>query len=237
VDGSGDDFCDVPATVFAIKDGVALDGNKPPPITDVLMARVAWDAAGIHAHLHVDDAEVMMGDAIEFDIGGQFPLAGYFDGVTTDVGLTSIGLAVGGTSTAHGFPVTIPAVADMSYQGNQSICVPMPCTSPPKGLVSFGQPLVAPARWAHRIVPGGYEFELFLPWAVLGRSTAPPVRTAIAADIALTAKSERLTARAWLAINPLPNGGSSQCQTTHIGQMVIADPSCDDRGWCAPTLQ
>jgi hypothetical protein len=40
-----------------------------------------------------------------------------------------------------------------------------------------------------------------------------------------------------LAINPLPNGGSSQCQTTHIGQMVIADPSCDDRGWCAPTLQ
>lgn len=237
VDGSGDDFCDVPATVFPIKDGVQLDGNKPPPILDVLFARVAWDGAGIHAHFHVDDAEVMSGDAIEFDIGGQFPLAGFFDGVSTDLGLTAIGLVVGGTSTTLGFPVTFPAVADMTYQGNQTVCVPMPCTSPPRGLVSFGQPLVAPARWAHRIVPGGYEFELFLPWVVLGRTTAPNVGTAIAADFALTARSERLTARAYLAINPLPNGSSSACQTNRIGDKTFADPSCDDRGWCAPTLQ
>jgi len=166
-----------------------------PPHAMRRHARVAWDAAGIHAHFHVDDAEVMSGDAIEFDIGGQFPLAGFFDGVSTDVGLTAIGLVVGGTSTTLGFPVTFPAVADMTYQGNQTVCVPMPCTSPPRGLVSFGQPLVAPARWAHRMVPGGYEFELFLPWVVLGRTTAPPVGTAIAADFALTARSERLTAR------------------------------------------
>jgi hypothetical protein len=179
----------------------------------------------------------MLGDAIEFDVGGQFPLAGFFDGVKTDVGLMSIGLAVGGAGTSHGFPITIAPVAVMGFQGNQNTCVPTPCTSPPRGLVSFGQPLVDPAKWAHRLVAGGYEFELFLPWIVLGRSSAPPPGTAIAADIGVLSASTRLTAHVWLAINPLPNGASSSCQTTHVGNTIIADPSCDDRGWCAPALQ
>ena len=241
VDGNGDDFCGVPATVLALKNGVTLDGNAPPPVPDVLTARVAWDAAGIHAHFHVDDAEILSGDEIAFEIGGDFPLAGYFDGVSTDVGLLSIGMGVGTTGTVHGFTATIPPSVSMGFQGRQITCVPSPCTSTPKALVSYGQPLVGPAQWAYRTVSGGYEFELLLPWSVLGRSTPPAPGTVVAADLALYATSSRLSTSSWLAIKPLPSGASTPCpsSTRLINQTptTFADPNCDDRGWCAPSLE
>jgi hypothetical protein len=237
VDGRDDDFCDIPATILALKNGVTLDGTRPPQVPDALTARVAWDAVGIHAHLHVDDMDILAGDRIEFDIGGDFPSAGYFDGVSTDVGLTSLSMAAGSSLTVHKFPVTLPPVVFMNYQGRQTTCVPSPCTSPPKALLSFAQPLVGPAQWAYRVVPGGYEFEVLMPWIVLGRSTPPTSGTDIAADLGLMSNG----ARSWLAINPLTPGASSQCEAhtvvTDGGSVTRADPGCDDRGWCSPTLE
>jgi hypothetical protein len=238
VDGSGADFCDVPATIHALKSGVTLDGSKPPPVPEVLSARVAWDSVGIHAHFHVEDMDVENGDAIEFDIGGRYPAAGFFDGVSNDVGSTNLAMGVPWTTTLHKWLVTIPPVAWMRYQGRPTTCVPSPCDAPLRPLVTFMQPLVGPAKWAYRVVPGGYEFEVLMPWSVLGRSTPPTSGTAVGADLGLAANNG---VRTWLAVNPLPPGAGTPCDASAIvtegGSIIRADPSCDDRGWCSPTLE
>src|SRR5258708_38992163 len=96
-------------------------------------------------------------------------------------------MAPAATAGVQKFELTVPPRVFMNYQGRQTTCVPSPCTSQPKALLSFLQPLVGPAQWAYQAVPGGYEYELLMPWAVLGRSTPPPPGTVVAADLGLVA--------------------------------------------------
>lgn len=251
VDGVGDDFCDVPATVFAVKGGV-LPGNQiVSPVPDVVTARVAWDDAGIRAHFHVDDPVVYADpDLLSFYIGGDTPRYGYWDGVLYDAGLMELGLHPSTSlQPIAAFTGENPPRVTMTYFAYPTVCTPGPCTSPPT-YRSYVADLVAPARWAYRTVTGGYEFELFLPWSVLGRSAAPPAGTRIATDLAYstsddpnywswyptqlgTTTNPALTGSSFLAINPLP----ANVTMTRCGSATMADPDCDDRTWCTPALE
>src|SRR5262249_20353206 len=108
-------------------------------------------------------------------------------------------------------------------------------------------PLPDNAKWAYRTVSEGYEFELFLPWNLLGRSSAPTSGTAIALNLGLGTSNDpnywawwptlnvsggsgMLRGQAFLAINS--PGGTTSCRPNND-----ANPWCDDRTWCRPSLE
>lgn len=254
VDGSGDEFCDVPATILVLKKGVVPSSwGAPGPVPDVLTARIAWDALGIHAHLHVDDPVLVVGadgsgsgpDYIEFDIGGDAPTYGFYDGVSYDDGFMQLLLQPAGPNP--GFKNLGPSTAPkalMRYMGKDSgTGVARP--------VVFS--LQAPAAWASRVVAGGYEFELYFPWSVLGRASAPAAGAQIAVDLGLSTCNDpkawaafgtgsnpynvaceaKYQGNSFLAIKPLPSGKTPACGSPESS----AGPYCDDRMWCAPTLE
>lgn len=221
VDGSGSDFCDVPANVFAVKDGV-IPGGAPPKLPNVAKARVAWDGAGIHAHVHVDAPYIRSDDAVELDIGGGVAFAGGFNGVTSDassdLGFVHIEMGVHTVSTFGDLSSDEPAVAWVTYVKSRT------------NYGEYTQPLVDPGKFAYRDVPGGYEVELFLPWVLLNRSVAPSSGTAISIAHGLRAANAQVNTYAWQAI--APTTGPGPC-----GANAAPTPDCDDRTWCNPTLE
>jgi len=251
VDGLSDDFCDVTATVYELRKGATFFGQAPPIVPDVLTARVAWDAAGIHAHFHVDDPVLVRDfrydgswagpDYIEFDIGGTFPLVGFYDGEQRDHGLMNIFMNPESALTPiKGFTGVVPAQVTMGFvypQGGSNYGLDRPR-------------LTDIAQWAYRTVTGGYEFELLLPWTMLGRSTPPSSGTVIALDLGFGTNNDPnywdfwpsapqlgtpgTSGQSFLAINPLPNGSGTSCAPL---QPANAFPWCDDRTWCQPTLE
>ena len=250
VDGVGDDFCDVTATVFALRNGVAPFGQQAPAVPDVLTARLAWDSAGIHAHFHAEDPVLVRDfrlssswagpDYIELDIGGTFPLTGFYDGEQRDRGFLNVFMNPESTLTPiKGFTGAVPAQATMGFVFPQGSSY---------GLERI--PLTDIAKWAYRTVAGGYEFELLLPWALLGRSAAPAPGTVISLDLGFGTNNDPDYWKFWpaspqvttpgtagqsfLAIRPLPSGTSTSCAPHQPGN---AFPWCDDRTWCQPTLE
>jgi hypothetical protein len=249
VDGVDDDFCDVTATVFELRKGATFFGQAPPTVLDVMTARVAWDAAGIHAHFHVDDPVLVRDsrsdswagpDYIELDIGGTFPLVGFYDGEQRDRGLMNIFMNPESALTPiKGFTGAVPAQATMGFVFPQGGNYGLERT-----------PLTDLAKWAYRTVAGGYEFELFLPWALLGRATPPASGTTIALDLGFGTNNDPnywsfwpsapqlgtpgTSGQTFLAIRPLPSGTTTSCAPL---QPTNALPWCDDRTWCQPTLE
>ena len=250
VDGLDDDFCDVTATVFELRNGAVPFGGPPPIVRDVLTARVAWDSAGIHAHFHAEDPVLVRDfrlgsswagpDYIELDIGGTFPLTGFYDGEQRDPGFLNVFFNPESALTPiKGFTGAVPAQATMGYvfpQGSNYGIERIPLTD------------VAP--WAYRTVTGGYEFEVLLPWALLGRSVPPAPGTVISLDLGFGTNNDPDYWKFWpaspqlgtpgtagqsfLAIKPLLNGTSTSCAPLQPGN---AYPWCDNRTWCQPTLE
>lgn len=242
VDAFGDDLCDVPATVFELKKGKTINGPLPN-LPTALKARIAWDEQGIHAHFHVDDPKLIAisrtdswgPDYVELDIGGSEPFSGYFDGKTRDKGFSNIFLTPQGSVTPiPGFTSSGPARASMRFNWEVSAGpIPMPRGVP----------------WAFRVVSGGYEFELLLPWKILGRAQPPVAGDAIALNLGLGSSDDPafwswwpsestptstpgLNGLSWYKINALPAGTTSTCNSAFSPY-----PWCDDRTWCSPTLE
>jgi len=250
VDGVGDEFCEVPATVLSTRSGVPFPQTAQPTVDDALTVRVAWDDSGLHAHFHVDDPVLVRDfrldsswagpDYVELDIGGTFPLTGFYDGETNDAGFMNVYFNPESTLTPiKGFTGPVPAQATAGFAFLQG--------------TNYGierAPLPDIARWAYRTVAGGYEFELYLPWALLGRQTAPAPGTTIALDLGLGTNDDPaywswwpttdqvvpagLAGQVFLAIQPLPAGATTSCRPLTTDR---ANPWCDDRTWCQPTLE
>ena len=211
IDGKDDDFCGVPAMVFALDNAAVLDA---PGVSfpEVVTARIGWDQAGLHVHVHVDDPSLVPsstpdlweGDAVELFIAGTSSLTGHFDG-TDDGGAIQI---VVSAPTAD-----IPSKASYDYAGNGMLDLPYD-----------------PSLSAGRVVPGGYEVEVSVPWSSLKDMLAPG--SAIGFDLALD-----------VIDNP---AAASREQQGLMGFRTVAEtscvntaphPSCDDRTWCLPTLE
>jgi hypothetical protein len=244
LDAIADEFCDVPATVFELRRGVTFFHQPPPTVPDVMTARIAWDNDGIHAHFHVDDPLLVRDfryssaagpDYVELDIGGAAPLSGYYDGETYDVGLMNVFLSPESTLTPiKGFTGPVPAQAAMGFYSQQHAVE--------------RNPLTDTAKWAYRTVSGGYEFELFLRWNLLGRSSPPASGTAIALDLGFGTQnnpnywawwpsveetgSAMYAGQTFLAVNS--PGATTTCVSSTADN---ANPWCDDRTWCHPTLE
>jgi hypothetical protein len=243
VDGIGDEFCDVPSTVLRVNGGVPLYPTfMPAPLSTKVRARLAWSATGLHGHFHVDDSVVVSSsydnnwDGVHLFLGGELPFYGAFDGDKSDTGLWLFMAPPGPKAGLPRFTGGTGAFAQVGYCILESGV--MPGTGAKCNPRRF--PLVEPGKFAGRIVEGGYELEVMLPWSVLGRASAPSKGDSIAADLGLAACDDP-AATAWsnvcsdakrgivvLQRNDIP--GSTSC-------LSGSNPTCDARTWCRPTLE
>ena len=250
LDGVGDEFCDVPATIFELPKGVPFPQTPTPLVRDVLTARVAWDSDGIHAHFHADDPVLVRDyrydaawgpDYVELAIGGSYPLAGFYDGMQSDAGFINLFLSPSSTLTPiKGFTGAVPPQANIMLVGNRGDNYNVMNLTPPDIV-----------KWTYRNVSGGYEFEVFIPWKLLGRTTAPQSGDMISVDLGFGVNDDpnywsfwpstpqivppNVSGQSFLAIKPLPASVTrSSCYPQTVDR---ANPWCDDRTWCQPTLE
>jgi hypothetical protein len=210
VDGRPSEFCGMQGVPFDVAQGF----NPQPPdastsdidTTAVLVS--GWDMEGLHIFIRVRQAVVnpptsllWIGDGIEVFAAITGTPSGYF-GAGGDEGLQVI------------VAPTTPAES-VTYWWTAGSDVPPP---------------LAPNLYAARIVPGGYNVELYLPWSVIaGQAVIPPAQNSnIALDFACDISAPGGQSRAFqsaLAFQ-LPTG------TTTCGTNKALQASCDDRTWC-----
>lgn len=221
VDGFGDEFCDVPATSFDAKSAQYVEPSKPPAgVSSTARVHVAYSDAGLHVFVHVADPKVVVapytsvplltnGDSIEICAAGFGDVTGSFShGV--DVGAAHIVIA----PPYGGFPPRA-----LRYDSFED-----------------GTPAALPSTdFAGRLVDDGYEIELHLRWADLTGTHGTPVapqKIAFDVSINLSDDGKARVLQETLGFRPQTKP-SDDC--VHNG--TTAEPYCDDRVWCTPSLQ
>lgn len=222
LDGNGDDFCDVPS--FHLNADVAkLAGrvnvyNATPPEDAVV--RVAWTPAGLAVYVDVTDASVQTVNEVD---SGQ--------AITKSYQGDSIELFVASSNSANGAPGSDP----------NTLHVIIPADGPAvsvKTTNSSGTSTGTPEKWAasqYRQIrtTTGYAIEALLPWQGGNPSTGAQVRF----DIALNSADSNFGGvddmRDGQLVYYVGQVSSSSCQGSSDGTV----PYCDDRTWCASTLQ
>ncbi|MGZ3423699.1 MAG: hypothetical protein ACXVEF_35730 [Polyangiales bacterium] len=219
VDGVGDEFCGLPVSTWD-KRTAQLNLPSPPPsgVDPRVELRVGWSDVGLHLHVHVIDAAVLVspveqvlhtGDSVEIYASGFVPMGGDYD-ETTDVGAVHLILAPPGAG--------LEARA-LVYSSR------------------YDHPASALSRslYAGRIVSDGYEIEVQLPWSLITRGAPPIASGGIGLTAAVNAKDVPTDAdralQTFLGFHPV-SPGSNSC----VGSPGV-QPWCDDRTWCTPLLE
>ena len=218
VDGSGSEFCALPYFVLNAQNAAKIINYNAVPVSqfETATARVAWDSAGFHAFVEVQDTSVQtvnmkeptqatsksyQGDSIEFFVSSS----------NTVTGLTS-----SDTNTVH---VVIPA-------NGPAVSV--------KDTGSSGTPTsLLASRFAQATTSTGYAIEVLLPWP----GSTPSAGSTVRFDMALNSADKTFTSvdqmrDGQLAYYTGSLSGTSTCQTAD-GTV----PWCDDRIWCQSILQ
>jgi hypothetical protein len=219
LDGAGDEFCDIKATKFVVANGVETDPTPPPPgIATVAWIRPAYNAEGLHLHVHVVQANVFpptatesiwRGDAIEVFTAGYDKLTGNYNGTTLDPGAVQIIAAPPGDS--------VPERADF---------------------YTVNGPYGSYANFGARRTPDGYDIELKFLWSDIHGSGM--AGTGIGFDLAVDVRefadaTRRPLLQSFLYFKTDPATQPGGCDVTVRGPG--GHPSCDDKTWCTPKLQ
>jgi hypothetical protein len=215
VDGRGDEFCDFIATAFDVSHGEMLQGDAGGTNTQALV-RVGWSDVGLHFHARVMQARVAppMG-------GSQI-----FQGDTVEVFASASSSLDGGYGP--GQDPALQALVAAPVEGQPPVSEQ--ATSATGATVALD-----PTQCAARLVPGGYEVELALPWSVIaGRAIVPPpAGSRIGFDVLVDVQGldgMRLF-QSYLSYNLPPS--PSPCPTPLAS---TPEAFCDDRTWCTPIL-
>lgn len=210
LDGKDDEFCSIPSFELTFQNAAKVteyNGNGGP-YRERAVARVAWDATGIHAFIRVFDASFTPAQAADSLWNGD-GVELMFSSSKEVTGLTS-----NDANTLH-------------------VMISPPNAASVKDYSSSGTPTPLPAAY---FVSGSdttsYWVELNLPWP----GTAPAAGTQIKFDMQLNAAdgvskngdSQIRDAQAVYHQDPAPE--SSPCGSTVY-------PFCDNRVWCTTTLQ
>jgi hypothetical protein len=220
VDGSGEEFCDIQAMVFDVDSCPTLIPSEPPDMPERVYLRIGWSMDAFHLHVRVVDPAVLVnpnpdrlwdGDAIEIYVAGASgeKLTGSYNG-SNDGGAIQIVLA--------------PPGAGFGTRGRAFFN--------PGGGVHQNTP-ISSSIYAGRLTADGYELELRYPWVAFADPAVPGAR--IAFDLAVDARSDSDA-----------SGRQIQCIISNVlvdGELACgfddgrpAEPWCDDRAWCQPTL-
>ena len=219
IDGIGDELCALTVTRFD-KTTAQYVIPTPPPI-DVdphAEVRVAWSSDGLHLHVHVADAHVVVmpaesnnlhyGDSIEIYAAGFVPSAGDYDD-KTDIGAVHVIIAPPG--------VDVGARAYVYTSRYDHLPVSL-----------------APALYAGRIVDDGYEIEAEFPWTLISRVAPPKAGDQVGFTLAVNAKDDPAQERRSMQMT---FGYRSVGVPADSCSGLAAEPYCDDRTWCLPVLE
>lgn len=216
VDGIGDEFCNVPPVHYTAANAPYREGHSggsAPPLTappETVTFRAAWSVDAFHLHAHVDDPSIYEsndnttlynGDEIEIFVAG-----------------------------GPNFSVTYPAGTDSN--SIEIGVVPPAGLVGARGVVYLGQnrQTLDSQYFAARLVPGGYEVEVKLPW----QGTAKPTQAGdtMGFYFGLSTQDTAGVGREEYASLPVTTfAGASSCP------IAPPLPWCDDRAWCHPTLK
>ena len=214
IDGNGDEFCAVPGVVYQATKGGLLGPTPPPPSVDAFATyRVAWSEVGIHVHVHVDDAHVLPAKA-----GSDI-----WEGDAVEVFL------------AGHAPLTGSFDGTNDPGALQVIVAPGVTGSPARADVfqnSVKRSALDGSLFATRIVPGGYEIEMQVFWATLHGTGTVGANVAVGLGLDLTDDPLAGKRQLFSFFDLRAAGPSTTCASP-----PPALPSCDDRLWCAPSLE
>jgi hypothetical protein len=216
LDGNDDDFCNVPSFELNFSNAASNGGKvkvyngSSTSYPERALARVAWDASGIHAFIHVIDPNFVPATAVDTIYNA--------DGIELLFTSTTSGLS-GGTSQDSGLAM--------------HVIVSPPFAARSQATGTNGSQTALPAsQFVAATESSGYKVELKLPWP----GTPPTSGAQIKFDMELNAADGVSTAgdagprdaQAILYLGSDPGG--SPC----AGELF---PYCDDRLWCSTTLQ
>lgn len=216
VDGLGQEFCSIYATVFnyarsafPVADASGVDASA--------LLRVGWSATGVHLHVHVNHepltattspTNIFAGDAVELYLSTTGKLSGPY-GPGND---EAVQIIVGPPGPPGG------ARSGVFTVGTGPVIV------------------LDPSQFASRLVDGGYEVELQLSWSDLSEGRDAGVAAAgdsIGFDIACDIARDAGRFQTFLYYTPLTDGGRDAAPTLCHG---LPEPYCDDRTWRHPFL-
>lgn len=210
VDGLGTEYCasGVWSRGFEVKAAMRTTPSPvPAKITERVVVRALLSSFGYHVHVAVLDDPRIVVDTSDYTQGDAVEL--FLRGAK---------------------PATGDLVAD---QAVHVVVTPPTATSGPNAAFYVGGKKGAGlpgAAFAGRLVAGGYEVEVVLPWTTIKNEPAPGDK--IGFDVAVDVKDDpALSAREVRAIMAFETVTSSPTCSA-LGK--AADPACDDRTWCAP---
>jgi hypothetical protein len=212
VDGNDDDVCSLPS--FELNTGnaayVRVDHTGSDSRPESASVRLGWSSAGLHAFITVTDPAVVPG--------------GDLDGIWNGDGIEL--LFAGSASGLSGNPGSDGArhVSIAATPGLAASIQTVDANATPSALAS--------SSYQTSVGGSGYTIELLLPWP----GTAPTSGSTVAFDLALNSADadpadapDGRDAQAILYLGTV--GGGSTCGDGG------AEPWCDDRTWCTPTLE
>jgi hypothetical protein len=213
IDGIGDEFADIPPVTFKVSEAPWVKPLPPPNLPEVVTFRAAWSPIALHVHVHVEDPSIFInldwtriwdGDSVEFMYANSTTFSGRFDS-TRDGGALHVGIAPpGGIFADRGVIYIDPAGA--SYRSKLSCKL-----------------------FAARLVDGGYEVEVVLPWDL--NTKTPAAGDFVGFQLAVNVQDVPKDASATYA----------RQLTANLPMMPVDSPGCgevycDDRTWCRPML-
>jgi hypothetical protein len=214
VDGNGDDMCQVPSFVFNKANAAKVNNynNIPDSQFESITARVAWSPEGLRAFFDVTDASVQTVNMVD----PSQAITKSYQGDSIELYLTSSNTLTGPTSEdSNSIQVIIPANG--------------PAVSVKTDSNGTGTPTALPAeQYKQATTSGGYAIEVLLPWPGGPPSGGAQVSFDLAfnsADTIFGSVDDMRDAQVIYYMGTV--GAGSSCQA----------PYCDDRAWCATTLQ
>jgi len=217
VDGVGDDLCSVPSFTFTKAAAAKVNNYNTIPDSqfESVVARVAWSPLGLHAFFDVTDASVQSVNTVDV----KQALTRSHQGDSIEIYISSSDTLTGLTSAdSNALHVIVPATG--------------PAVSVKTDNGGGGTPTELPAgQYKQAKTSGGYAIEVLLPWPGGAPSGESQVRFDLAinsADATFGGLDDMRDAQVIYYVGT--GGGSPACGTT-------SEPYCDDRLWCATTLQ
>jgi hypothetical protein len=217
VDGNGDDMCSVPSFAFTKANAAKVNNynNIPDTQFESVTARVAWSESGLHAFFDVKDASVQSVNTVD----ATQELTKSYQGDSIELYITSNNTLTGLTGT-----------------DNNSLHLILPATGPAVSVKTdkngSGTPTALPTgQFSQAKTSDGYAIEVLLPWPGGAVASGAQVRFDLAlnsADATFGTVDDMRDAQMIFYVGTV--SGTSTCG---------GDPSpyCDDRLWCATTLQ
>jgi hypothetical protein len=218
VDGNGDDMCSIPSFAFTKANAAKVNNynNIPDTQFESVTARVAWSESGLHAFFDVTDASVQSVDTV---VDAPTALSKSYQGDSIEIYITSNDTLTGLTGTDNTsmhviVPATGPAVSVKTDKNGSGTPTALP-----------------PGQFKQAKTSGGYAIEVLLPWPGGSAAGGSQVRFDLAlnsADATFGTADDMRDAQMIFYVGTV--SGSSTCGGDQA-------PYCDDRLWCATTLE